>query len=862
MSAEREFVSAEFEEEEDEFVSFTSKSSIETSLASSTELSALIPKTQPTSAPGIEQIYRSPKNQLSKEFGNVSDRMQMSQFKDDQHESMGPCNCGDCRDRSCDNGADAANGNENGDAGDNNSSLECMSICGSHHSTQYYDCPQINSASSARQYHLNDSEQESLVEMEHPAVFVEVETERTDYSNTYEGDGDYEDTPEPNQPTVVEESPGDYRIGGYHPIAVGDIFQNRYHVLKKLGWGHFSTVWMCHDSQTHRYCAVKVVKSAEHFTETARDEIRLLKNIDKSNWHPLRSRLIELMDNFHISGENGTHQCIVFEVLGDNLLTLIQRSRYRGLPLYNVKQIARQVLEGLAFLHNQCHIIHTDLKPENVLLVADDVSVRSQANIASKTYLESYAGAKGKESAKQSSRLGITVAVCPYSRLLNNSSDSKLTKTAKRRLRARIKRSISFFKAHRQWLRRRGVEDLLMLASHGLLTPSLAAAGVTNQLPFLPFDDLVILDSNDLAQLQRLNVFEQVGDMPAPIQPHPHLQQRSVSAAARIGEEPPLRHSMLLSVDGNLRGKRAPKRGGAVPFGYLNNVPLGNIYKQLEGSSEMLKLLVNNPEKFVRRVQQRVEDEDRKAQPHHHPQRAHMQPSKKHKKQNTNKKKMPKSPYEKRELKAGGSIFTQHRKQAQSEINLDLLSRKDPALEPCKFHVKIADMGNACWFHHHFTNDIQTREYRAVEVILGAGYDQAADVWSAGCLFWELATGDYLFDPLLRRGNAPQDEVHIANIIETCGSIPESLINCGEYAPDFFNSDHELRNIKELAPRSLAATLIEHYRWAPQDAYEFVEFLMPLLNTNPHRRLTASNALLDEWLILDENRTCGGSEPH
>ena len=55
--------------------------------------------------------------------------------------------------------------------------------------------------------------------------------------------------------------------------------------------------------------------------------------------------------------------------------------------------------------------------------------------------------------------------------------------------------------------------------------------------------------------------------------------------------------------------------------------------------------------------------------------------------------------------------------------------------------VKIADLGNACWEHHHFTEDIQTRQYRSLEVLLGAGYGPPADIWSCACMAFELATG-------------------------------------------------------------------------------------------------------------------------
>jgi serine/threonine-protein kinase SRPK3 len=48
-------------------------------------------------------------------------------------------------------------------------------------------------------------------------------------------------------------------VGGYHPVYVGEKFkQGRYVVLKKLGWGHFSTVWLVLDNTTHTFAALKV----------------------------------------------------------------------------------------------------------------------------------------------------------------------------------------------------------------------------------------------------------------------------------------------------------------------------------------------------------------------------------------------------------------------------------------------------------------------------------------------------------------------------------------------------------------------------------------------------------------------------
>jgi len=90
--------------------------------------------------------------------------------------------------------------------------------------------------------------------------------------------------------------------------------------------------------------ALKVVKSASHYTETALDEIKLLRCVrDSDETDPKREKTVQLLDDFKISGVNGTHVCMVFEVLGHNLLKLIIRSQYQGIPLLNVKTIIRQV---------------------------------------------------------------------------------------------------------------------------------------------------------------------------------------------------------------------------------------------------------------------------------------------------------------------------------------------------------------------------------------------------------------------------------------------------------------------------------------------------------------------------------------
>lgn len=141
-----------------------------------------------------------------------------------------------------------------------------------------------------------------------------------------------------------QEDVAQYRRGGYHPIHLGDVLHNRYRVVRKLGWGHFSTVWLCRDLDDEKYVALKVVKSAQHYTETAADEIRLLEVIrDADPFDSNHERVVKLLNHFIVRGVNGQHTCLVFEALGCSLYKLVVKNNYQGLAIHQVKSVIKQV---------------------------------------------------------------------------------------------------------------------------------------------------------------------------------------------------------------------------------------------------------------------------------------------------------------------------------------------------------------------------------------------------------------------------------------------------------------------------------------------------------------------------------------
>lgn len=184
-------------------------------------------------------------------------------------------------------------------------------------------------------------------------------------SNSSSSKQDDDDDDVSSSSSSEEEGLDGYKPGGYHPVNIGEVYNSRYKVLSKLGWGHFSTVWCCYDSVNESKVAMKVQKSAKHYMEASKDEIEFYTFI--SSKEKESDNIVLLLDSFIHKGLYGKHMCMVFECMSGNLLTLIKEYAYRGLPEELVKSITKDVLLGLKNLHLTSQIIHTDLKPENIL---------------------------------------------------------------------------------------------------------------------------------------------------------------------------------------------------------------------------------------------------------------------------------------------------------------------------------------------------------------------------------------------------------------------------------------------------------------------------------------------------------------
>uniref|UniRef100_A0A2K1YP42 Protein kinase domain-containing protein n=2 Tax=Populus trichocarpa TaxID=3694 RepID=A0A2K1YP42_POPTR len=152
---------------------------------------------------------------------------------------------------------------------------------------------------------------------------------------------------------------------GHYVFALGENLTSRYKIHRKIGEGTFGQVLECWDRETREMVAVKVVRSTKKYREAAMLEVDVLQLLGKYDRNG--SRCVQIRNWL----DYRNHICIVFEMLGPSLYDFLRKNNYCPFPVNLVRELGRQLLECVAFMHDM-RLIHTDLKPENILFVSSE----------------------------------------------------------------------------------------------------------------------------------------------------------------------------------------------------------------------------------------------------------------------------------------------------------------------------------------------------------------------------------------------------------------------------------------------------------------------------------------------------------
>lgn len=151
-------------------------------------------------------------------------------------------------------------------------------------------------------------------------------------------------------------------------------------------------------------------------------------------------------------------------------------------------------------------------------------------------------------------------------------------------------------------------------------------------------------------------------------------------------------------------------------------------------------------------------------------------------------------------------------------------------------NVKVIDFGSSCHKHSKTHTYIQSRYYRAPEIVLGCGYGHPIDMWSLGCMMVEFDTGK----PLFKATN----ETHlIILIVGLLGSPSIDFLKTSKRHSDFFDKDFKLKQFydKDGKPYSVENRYLLDI--CKTKDLIFVDFISRCLTWEPTQRMTPVEAL-------------------
>ncbi|OAA57898.1 protein kinase-like protein [Niveomyces insectorum RCEF 264] len=197
----------------------------------------------------------------------------------------------------------------------------------------------------------------------------------------------------PCEVKIEEERLEHYVAGDFYPVTIGDVFQSRYQVVAKLGFGSASTVWLAKDltdpRRTNEYRTLKVctaTKEGSVVAQQAATELAVSKHlrsksvVDEIAKHPGRRTIRTVLGSFTIANEgnhNNTHQCLLYAPAGmsfGEFRDILPEGVFDKRMLQHSVQL---LLFGLDYLH-RCEVVHTDISPNNVLLGVQDAHILHQ----------------------------------------------------------------------------------------------------------------------------------------------------------------------------------------------------------------------------------------------------------------------------------------------------------------------------------------------------------------------------------------------------------------------------------------------------------------------------------------------------
>lgn len=173
-----------------------------------------------------------------------------------------------------------------------------------------------------------------------------------------------------------------------------------------------------------------------------------------------------------------------------------------------------------------------------------------------------------------------------------------------------------------------------------------------------------------------------------------------------------------------------------------------------------------------------------------------------------------------------------------SEFTTSFNNRKNREVRRVKCtDIRLIDFGSATFDHEHHSTIVSTRHYRAPEVILELGWSQPCDVWSIGCIMFELYLGITLFQ-------THDNREHLAMMERILGTIPYRMAR--KTRTKYFHHGKLDWDEKSSAGRYVRDHCKPLHRYVlaeTPDHLQLFDIIRRMLEYDPANRITLSEAL-------------------
>jgi len=187
-------------------------------------------------------------------------------------------------------------------------------------------------------------------------------------------------------------------------------------------------------------------------------------------------------------------------------------------------------------------------------------------------------------------------------------------------------------------------------------------------------------------------------------------------------------------------------------------------------------------------------------------------------------------------------------------IHCDLKPENILLATPNKSAIKLIDFGSSCFQNSRIYTYIQSRFYRAPEIILGIPYTFAIDMWSLGCILAELYRGYPLFP-----GESEMEQLQY--MLETLGLPPKHMQKNSGRWEHFFEQDGTPKLVANSKGEVHLPGSKRLERLVGSKEGSFVQFVERCLDWDPKTRMTPEEGLRHDWLLEMGRTAIGFREP-